>query len=470
MHGKPVGASHPAPAEQTQEAASEQDNALASAEADALAMLDPGWWDEEQRTNSLRLSRSDGLPPVHQDADWEQDATCHYLRDPAGVLQTRAANRNEVTGARDVRARERTALDERAWEDEQSTSHFKRALRVESEMLPGLIDLSRLLEPDNEPPAARSRRDDLAPASARTISPPSVRTRPPPAPPAKRPRATRPPEPAAQVTASRSAASRPPTAAQGRPTAAQGRPLQSHEQRSWAPVSLAPELRSGFEAPARTSLRPGRSPWLWSLSAALPICVALGAYALWASRSPQRAKRAAVASVAVAPDVTTTTLAVSRIGEMREPPNVELHPIELALAELPDQAPVALAQAAEAQSAPIVREPHDRSRATRPAHARRVSVAVAPSPINGTDSHVRLPPGQMGVLQINSRPWSRVLIDGGFVGHTPQRAISLDVGRHTVQLINESFSMSKTIQVTIAPGQTVKRIETLDDDAAPLAH
>jgi hypothetical protein len=36
-----------------------------------------------------------------------------------------------------------------------------------------------------------------------------------------------------------------------------------------------------------------------------------------------------------------------------------------------------------------------------------------------------------------------------------------------VRLVNDAFGMSKTIDVTIAAGQTVRRVETLDEDAVP---
>lgn len=72
-----------------------------------------------------------------------------------------------------------------------------------------------------------------------------------------------------------------------------------------------------------------------------------------------------------------------------------------------------------------------------------------------------------GTLQINSRPWSRIVVDGAFVGHTPQRALHLAAGKHHVQLVNDEMDMSKALDVTIAAGQTVRRIETLDDNGSP---
>ena len=69
-----------------------------------------------------------------------------------------------------------------------------------------------------------------------------------------------------------------------------------------------------------------------------------------------------------------------------------------------------------------------------------------------------------GILQVNSRPWARVLVDGRFVGHTPQLGLRVSAGKHRVQLVNEQMDMSKAFDVTIRAGQTLSRVELLDDN------
>ncbi|MET0389037.1 MAG: PEGA domain-containing protein, partial [Polyangiales bacterium] len=69
----------------------------------------------------------------------------------------------------------------------------------------------------------------------------------------------------------------------------------------------------------------------------------------------------------------------------------------------------------------------------------------------------------MGSLRINSRPWSQVYIEGKLVGTTPQRDIPLPAGTHTVHLINPELDMRKTLLVHVAPGESITRVETLDD-------
>ncbi len=70
--------------------------------------------------------------------------------------------------------------------------------------------------------------------------------------------------------------------------------------------------------------------------------------------------------------------------------------------------------------------------------------------------------GQTGKLRINSRPWSQVYVDGRLVGNTPQMNISLPAGPHRVTLVNPDFRVRQTVNVNIAPGQTVTRIVTLN--------
>jgi hypothetical protein len=70
-----------------------------------------------------------------------------------------------------------------------------------------------------------------------------------------------------------------------------------------------------------------------------------------------------------------------------------------------------------------------------------------------------------GTLQVNSRPWARILVDGHFMGHTPQRALRLAAGHHRVLLVNDQLDMNKFFEVTIEPGEVVTRVEVLDESA-----
>ena len=67
----------------------------------------------------------------------------------------------------------------------------------------------------------------------------------------------------------------------------------------------------------------------------------------------------------------------------------------------------------------------------------------------------------MGVLRINSRPWSQVSIDGRPVGNTPQTTLQLRAGLHTVRLVNPDFGLKKSIKLRIAAGETLTKVVDL---------
>jgi hypothetical protein len=93
------------------------------------------------------------------------------------------------------------------------------------------------------------------------------------------------------------------------------------------------------------------------------------------------------------------------------------------------------------------------SSAARPVIAARVSQPqTAP---------VRVDTPKTGMLRINSRPWSRVFVDGKPAGNTPQMALEVKAGRHTIKLVNESLGLSKTIKVKVEPGQIATAIVNL---------
>jgi serine/threonine-protein kinase len=71
--------------------------------------------------------------------------------------------------------------------------------------------------------------------------------------------------------------------------------------------------------------------------------------------------------------------------------------------------------------------------------------------------------GGTGTLRINSRPWSRVYVDGRLIGDTPQTGIVLGAGRHTVTLVNAQFDLRKVLTVELKPGQTVTKVIALSE-------
>jgi hypothetical protein len=69
--------------------------------------------------------------------------------------------------------------------------------------------------------------------------------------------------------------------------------------------------------------------------------------------------------------------------------------------------------------------------------------------------------GGNGTLQINSTPWSQVIVDGRVIGNTPQMSIQLPAGSHRVELVNDQFNVRETLTVQITPGETTRRIVRL---------
>jgi hypothetical protein len=71
--------------------------------------------------------------------------------------------------------------------------------------------------------------------------------------------------------------------------------------------------------------------------------------------------------------------------------------------------------------------------------------------------------GATGTLQLNSRPWSQIYVDGALVGHTPQMALQLRAGRHAIKLVNPDMGLEKKLSVSIRAGKTLTKIEKLSE-------
>jgi hypothetical protein len=69
---------------------------------------------------------------------------------------------------------------------------------------------------------------------------------------------------------------------------------------------------------------------------------------------------------------------------------------------------------------------------------------------------------QHGTLLVNSNPWSRVSVDGQFIGVTPLLGVKLPVGPHTVVLETAS-GLRKELAVIIEAGTQRKVIADMTD-------
>jgi hypothetical protein len=61
-----------------------------------------------------------------------------------------------------------------------------------------------------------------------------------------------------------------------------------------------------------------------------------------------------------------------------------------------------------------------------------------------------------GTLMLASSPWCDVTVDGVAKGTTPM-SVKLPAGKHTVVLTNSEFKIRRTLPVTIAPDETVRK-------------
>jgi serine/threonine protein kinase len=70
--------------------------------------------------------------------------------------------------------------------------------------------------------------------------------------------------------------------------------------------------------------------------------------------------------------------------------------------------------------------------------------------------------GGTGMLRVQTRPWSKVFVDGRPVGTTPLTGLTLSAGRHTLTFVNEDFGIRKTVKIEVEAGQTLTQSLTLE--------
>jgi serine/threonine protein kinase len=108
--------------------------------------------------------------------------------------------------------------------------------------------------------------------------------------------------------------------------------------------------------------------------------------------------------------------------------------------------------------------------ATRAAPPPRPTPAPAPEP--EAQEEAPAPPkaapaesasGGTGTLRVQTRPWSKVLVDGRMLGTTPLMNVPLSAGHHTLTFVNDDFGIRKSVKVQIEAGQVLTQVLTLTD-------
>jgi eukaryotic-like serine/threonine-protein kinase len=164
-------------------------------------------------------------------------------------------------------------------------------------------------------------------------------------------------------------------------------------------------------------------------------------------------------------------------GEIFPLPTVRLDAIQRA-----EPAPIAAAEvepipaADEPPPEPVAKAPAARSkraasepRSKPPAPLPKPVVAKAaptPSPAKPAPSKPEVAPKTSanqgsGVLRINTRPWSKISVDGVPAGNTPQMNLKVSAGTHSITLENPEFGIKQKLSITVKPGETVTRVLTL---------
>ncbi|MCP4676880.1 MAG: protein kinase [Deltaproteobacteria bacterium] len=69
--------------------------------------------------------------------------------------------------------------------------------------------------------------------------------------------------------------------------------------------------------------------------------------------------------------------------------------------------------------------------------------------------------GKPGLLSVQTRPWSRVFINGKFIKNTPLVNHKLKPGSYRVTVENSTYNIKRNYRVTIKPGKTTTLVKTL---------
>ncbi|HET8938326.1 MAG TPA: hypothetical protein VFN67_33005 [Polyangiales bacterium] len=252
------------------------------------------------------------------------------------------------------------------------------------------------------------------------------------------------------------------------------KPARRPSARYRPPIAAKDEPRFGVEGSLPRSLRPGQSERGRSYSALLAGVLVIGLGAIWTMRGPAWS-RAMLSISAYGASVATTraTLGQGHVVERQTitpPPAAATDPagtpelMEFDLADVPAEV------RDQRRPAARVKKSNTHHAAKTKRSAKKDAAAKPIEPLVETEEEYQEPvyyraAVNEGTLQVNSRPWARILVDGHFMGHTPQRALRLPVGLHRVLLVNDELDMNKVFEVVIQPGEVVTRVEMLDESA-----
>ena len=238
------------------------------------------------------------------------------------------------------------------------------------------------------------------------------------------------------------------------------------------------EPRFGIEGSLPRSMRPGQAGRGRNYGAVLAGVLVIGLGTVWAMRGPAWS-RAMLSISAYGASIASTRSSLGQ-GHVVEPAPVRPPTAAADLVAAPALAAPELMEFDLADVPVDTRANHkaearakraQRQAALRARRAKKSAAVAKPvQPLVEDEQEYQEPvyyraAVNEGTLQVNSRPWSRILVDGQFMGHTPQRALRLPAGHHRVLLVNDQLDMNKFFEITIEPGEVVTRVEVLDESA-----
>jgi hypothetical protein len=125
--------------------------------------------------------------------------------------------------------------------------------------------------------------------------------------------------------------------------------------------------------------------------------------------------------------------------------------------EKPVEKPAVVATTPEkpVQPAPKPVQPAPKPVAVQPKPVERhTPVRPVPRAVAAMDKPAR-PAGNFGFLRINSKPWTKIFVDGMDTNlNTPQTAYQMSPGMHQIMLFNPEFGIRETFSVHIIAGET----------------
>lgn len=219
------------------------------------------------------------------------------------------------------------------------------------------------------------------------------------------------------------------------------RPEVRRSARHYVPRSTRHEETQLARMP---SLRPGSRSWLW-IAGAFAIGVTATAVIAWPRGADPMAPTTIAASVPVTIAPVTTAPVTTAPVAIPEPVPDSVPDLEPDPDPDPDSVPDPVPD-----PDPVAATPRRPTRTSAP--------RVASRPASTTPA---IPAGR-AIVMLGSKPPCEIVVDGKRTGlTTPQRALSLAPGPHTITLVNAQHGIRESFKVTATAGAPVKIVKDL---------